>query len=184
MKMFITVLFLLFSSITIAGDNLDLEIIKIRKSHPSHQDFCKRFPGECEMTGEEVIEWTPELQQDLQDISLKVNRDIKFVLDPDQYQKEEFWTYPLSGEGDCEDNALEKRRRLVSLGYPRAALRMTTAFHREQYYAHALLLVETTKGTFILDQDRDVVELWHKTPYMIEARERKDGSWERFAQDW
>lgn len=167
-----------------AEDRLDLEVIKVRKSHPSHQDFCQRWPGECDMTGEEVIEWSSDLEADLQMISLEVNREVKFVLDPEQYQKEEYWNYPTSGAGDCEDNALEKRRRLVEMGYPRAALRMTTAFHREQFYAHALLLVETSRGTFVLDQDRDVVELWHQTPYMMEARERKDGSWERFDQDW
>lgn len=61
---------------------------------------------------------------------------------------------------------------------------MTTAFHREQFYAHALLLVETDQGTFVLDQDRPQVQLWHQTPYIFEARERSDGSWERFAQDW
>ena len=36
----------------------------------------------------------------------------------------DLWRYPQSGGGDCEDLALEKRRRLVGAGLSRGALRV------------------------------------------------------------
>jgi predicted transglutaminase-like cysteine proteinase len=166
------------------ASRLNLEIREVRQGHPSYDVFCQNWSGECSLTGPQVIEYTNEAFLQLVQVSREVNSDIEFALDPAQYNSEEYWNYPESGRGDCEDNALEKRRRLVKQGFPRAALRMTTAFHRDQYYAHALLLVETTAGTFVLDQDSEDVLLWDQAPYIYEARERVDGKWERFFQDW
>jgi predicted transglutaminase-like cysteine proteinase len=167
-----------------ASDQLDLEVITIRESNPSYSQFCQRWPNECEIAGPEIITWTKKLALELIEVNTNVNRDIIFTLDPDQYDQDEFWNLPLAGRGDCEDNALEKRRRLAQMGYPTAALRIGTAFHSTKFYAHALLLVETTNGTYILDQDSQEVLLWNKTPYIFESRIRPDGRWERFAQDW
>lgn len=169
---------------SLMASRLDLEVSEVREDHPSYAEFCENWPGECDLKGVEVIPYSDDLFQTLVRVSQQVNEDIEFMLDPQQYNREEFWTYPTSGRGDCEDNALEKRRRLVQLGLPSAALRMGTAFHRQQYYAHALLLVETTAGTFVLDQDNEEVLLWNQAPYIYEARERVNGSWERFFQDW
>ena len=61
---------------------------------------------------------------------------------------------------------------------------MATAFHIPNPYAHGLLLLETEQGTLILDQDSSEVLLWHETEYGLEARERTDGRWEYYVQDW
>lgn len=47
---------------------------------------------------------------------------------------------------------------------------------------HALLLVETTGGTYVLDNLVDEILLWNEAPYNFEARERVDGQWDRFDQ--
>lgn len=139
---------------------------------------------ECDRSGEQVLKLTPELLKTIQSVNLEVNQSISFVLDPDQYDQEEFWNIPSSGMGDCEDNALEKRRRLALLGLSRGSMSMATAFHKTQLYAHGLLIIETDKGSLVLDQDNDEVLLWHETVYGFESRERVDGSWEYFVQDW
>jgi predicted transglutaminase-like cysteine proteinase len=175
----------IFSNLTLAQtDNLDLEIYKTRDLYPPYADFCKRNARECDLSGQNILKHNEKLAMELQRINEEVNDDILFTLDPDLYEEEEYWSYPILGKGDCEDNALEKRRRLVAMGYPRGALRMATAFHENLYYAHALLLVETDKGTFALDQDNEKVVIWHQAPYIYEARETVDGKWERFYQEW
>ena len=100
------------------------------------------------MGGPTVIELTPETTKLLSDVNSAVNADIRFVLDKVQYDKEEFWTYPHSGEGDCEDIALEKRERLTKLGIPRGALRIAIGYHKKMLTSHAVILVETTQGTY------------------------------------
>ena len=102
--------------------------------------------------------------------------------DLQQYGEEEYWSYPRSGVGDCEDLALEKRARLVAAGFPRGALRMALAQHRRTLFSHAVLLVESDQGTWVLNGFDEAVVLWHRSPYNFEARERPDGRWERFDQ--
>ncbi len=177
---------LLFSAVSsfAQSDSIDLYVFKIKKERINYNDFCDRHPGECDISGVDKVEMTDELWNLVNEVNKAVNTEIKFYLDDDQYGTEEYWNYPTSGMGDCEDNALEKRRRLVAAGVPRGALKMGTAFHNEMYYAHALLYLETDKGTFILDQDNREILIWHQTPYILESRERVDGSWEMFEQIW
>jgi predicted transglutaminase-like cysteine proteinase len=115
-------------------------------------------------------------------VNAAVNREIRLVLDVMQYDREEYWTLPENGRGDCEDKALEKRRRLAEMGLPRGAMRMALVFHRRLLTSHGVLTVETTAGTYVLDSATDEVQRWDQTPYNFEARERPDGRWTRFDQ--
>jgi predicted transglutaminase-like cysteine proteinase len=72
--------------------------------------------------------------------------------------------------------------RLVALGFPRGALRLGLAQHRRSLFTHALLLVETDAGTYVLNGPGSEVVLWFETSYNFEARERPDRRWERFDQ--
>jgi predicted transglutaminase-like cysteine proteinase len=134
------------------------------------------------MSGVSVIDFTPKVLRLLSRVSFQVNHEIKCMSDKEQYSREEFWEYPHSGFGDCEDIALEKRARLVALGFPRGALRLAIGHHKKLLVAHALLLVETSRGTYVLDHPSNDVALWYLTPYNFETRERNDGQWERFDQ--
>lgn len=165
------------------SEHMKLQIKEIRDQFPPYAAFCSRNPGECDMRGNSVIPFTFFTLELLARINGQVNREIKFSEDIFEYNEEDYWTYPIQGRGDCEDIALEKRRRLVALGLPRAALRMTIGQHKRKLFSHAFLAVETAKGTFILDTDRDDPIIWHATEYNYEARERPDGKWERFDQE-
>jgi predicted transglutaminase-like cysteine proteinase len=164
------------------GDFLNLPVFEIRFTFQPYADFCRRNPGECDMSGDCEIQHTKRLVDRLVQVNAAVNREILFASDKAQYGAEEYWSYPSTGWGDCEDMALEKRRRLVLSGMPRGALRMAIGHHRRFLHSHCLLSVETSRGTYILDTLTDEVLLWRLTPYDFESRERTDGRWDRYDQ--
>lgn len=171
------------------GETLPLEVLEDRTPNEVYQDFCKRFPSECQSQSQLTEQDLPNLENQYTEIALRqvqqsVNQEIHFQLDQITYNKEEYWSLPLSGFGDCEDNALEKRHRLRALGFPSGSLRMATAFHKEKYYAHALLIVRTQQGPIVLDQDSKQPLKLKDAPYIFESAERSDGMWERYLQDW
>src|SRR3546814_17302540 len=94
----------------------------------SDLDFCKRFPAECSETaqsgGPVVLDDARWAQLDA--VNSDVNRNIHYVADSRTFDRSEYWTLP-QGQGDCEDLALEKRRRLIAMGWPRESLLIALA---------------------------------------------------------
>lgn len=117
----------------------------------AYQIFCIRFGG-CEVGGPASVPYTQKLAQDLAKVTRSVNRSIAYRPD-----KGEVWKTGVSA-GDCEDYALTKRYRLKRLGYPPSALRMAVGYTREGEY-HAVLIVVTSRGKFVLDNLTDEVLL-------------------------
>tara|TARA_Y100001935_G_scaffold255326_1_gene267729 strand:- start:4356 stop:5030 length:675 start_codon:yes stop_codon:yes gene_type:complete len=174
---------------SLVGETLPLEVLEDRTPNEVYRDFCLRFPSECQIQSQFTDQDLPDLSDPQVEMALRqtqqaVNEEIHFQLDQITYNKEEYWSLPLSGFGDCEDNALEKRHRLRALGIPNSALRMATAFHKEKYYAHALLIVRTQQGPIVLDQDSSQPLRLKDAPYIFESAERSNGMWERYLQDW
>jgi predicted transglutaminase-like cysteine proteinase len=161
---------------------MQLPVTAIVKPPLAYVEFCDANPGHCDMTGSSTVELTPEVENLLSRVTRDVNAAFRCVPDWVVHGVEEKWSYPRRGVADCEDFALEKRRRLVELGLPRAALTIAIAYHRRTMSPHALLLVETHAGTYVLDNLMDEVLLWSEAAYNFEARERTDGQWERFDQ--
>ena len=161
---------------------LYLEVEEITPPPLQYQDFCDAFPGDCRMIGTPVLDWNEELVHLLERINREVNAAIAFMPDPEWWGEEERWSYPVHGHGDCEDVALEKRKALVSIGLPRAAMTMAIVHHVEKPSNHAVLLVETTGGTWVLDSLVDEVLCWNRAGLNYESRERVDGQWERYDQ--
>lgn len=161
---------------------MDLVVVEIRERHPPYERFCTDYNNECELTPPYRLEMTAQLLDLASRVNRTVNHDVIFSLDMTQYGEEEYWNYPDSGFGDCEDKSLEKRRRLVMKGISRGALRMAIAHHRTHHTPHSVLLLETSQGTYVLDTYTSRIKLWHETPYNFEARERTNGTWERFDQ--
>jgi predicted transglutaminase-like cysteine proteinase len=111
-----------------------------------------------------------------------VNRAIAERSDQEIYAISEFWTTPLQSglnSGDCEDYVLEKRRALVQAGLPASALSIAVV-DTARGETHAVLLVSTDKGDYVLDNLNAWVLPWRKTSY--QWRERQvDGSASRWA---
>ncbi|MCB1774430.1 MAG: transglutaminase-like cysteine peptidase [Gammaproteobacteria bacterium] len=164
---------------------LRLPITGIEPRIAPYEEFCRRQPRHCQLTGRATIPMNEDLMSTLRRVNTRTNRDIRFALDREIHGAEDYWTLPVSGYGDCEDIALEKRHRLTRLGYPTAALRLALVFHDRHMTSHCILTIETDAGTFLMDSQDDRVTRWDRSPYHFEARERVDGLWDRFDQsDW
>lgn len=118
-------------------------------------------------------EMTPERWKELQHVNVEVNR-FKYVTDIDRYGKEDFWTTIDSGGGDCEDYALEKRKRLMALGWSVDDLRLAVCTVAGE--GHAVLTVDSDLGTYVLDNNMDDVVPWKSlSDYEWIVRQAHDG---------
>ncbi|HSP24808.1 MAG TPA: transglutaminase-like cysteine peptidase [Saliniramus sp.] len=159
-----------------------LHVAQIVEAPAQYRDFCARYPAECDMSGPSVIRLSIGTWRTLNQINRAVNAEVCFVPDPEEFGFEDYWTLPSDGYGDCEDFALEKRRRLVEAGLPRAAMRMAIVQHQLRLFSHAVLTMNTTRGGLVLDNLEDRLICWNDAPFNYEMRENLDGSWSRFDQ--
>lgn len=102
----------------------------------------------------------------------RVNQSINMAIRPrddlDLHGVSEYWTLPLSvegiAEGDCEDYALEKRRALLEAGIPETALFLAVG-HSRATGRHAVLVVSTGSGDYVLDNMTPHIVPWSQAPY-------------------
>jgi predicted transglutaminase-like cysteine proteinase len=135
-------------------------------------EFCHREPAECR-DGKPEVQRRAGSKEDLAEldrINRGVNREVEPISDLDLYGVTEFWTLPRSGKGDCEDYALEKRKRLMQAGWPPSALLLTVVLD-EKGEGHAILTARTGSGDYVLDNKVDDLKLWHRTPYKFIMRQ-------------
>ncbi len=111
-------------------------------------------PGLLELEPRIVL--TGERWGELRRVNLAINQAITPGLDQVRYGLAEYWTMPITigghgaPAGDCEDYALEKRARLIALGWPAHALALAVAI-APQRGRHAVLIARTDRGDFVLD---------------------------------
>jgi predicted transglutaminase-like cysteine proteinase len=144
---------------------------------PAWIEFCKKLPRECahDATEPATIALDQGLWQIIADVNERVNGMIIPVTDQDHWGVADRWDYPDDGLGDCEDIQLLKRRLLVEAGLPQRALRMTVVID-ELGAGHAVLMVRTDRGDYILDNKRKAVLSWQQTGYRYVKREGSDSA--------
>lgn len=142
--------------------------------------FCEARPWECAekklMPTFVVVDAKKRLE--LAWVNNYVNEKIKPLTDLEHYGAVERWTYPDDGYGDCEDYALLKKRMLMQRGWPEAALLITVV--RDQYReGHAVLMVTTIDGDFVLDNQVKEILPWHETQLRFVKRQSatQRGAW-------
>ena len=141
--------------------------------------FCQHRPREChtDLSQPARITLTPGIWAALTQVNERVNSSILAVTDQDHWGVLDRWDYPDDGLGDCEDIQLLKRKLLVQAGLPHRALRMTAVID-DQGQGHAVLMVLTDHGDFILDNKRNAILPWRRTGYAFIKREGTNGrSW-------
>jgi predicted transglutaminase-like cysteine proteinase len=106
----------------------------------------------------------------LESVNRQVNNNVMQVTDMDGFGVLENWRLPnlnkFGGDiGDCEDFALAKRKILIdTYGFNRNDVSMSV-LRRPQGDVHAVLMVRTPYGDYVLDNlERDVLP-WHQTGY-------------------
>lgn len=72
--------------------------------------------------------------------------------------------------GDCNNYALEKRRELIALGWPRAALLLAAAV-TETGEGHLVLVARTGEGDLVLDNRLASTVDWDRLPYRWASRQ-------------
>ncbi len=139
--------------------------------------FCstKAYAAECAVDPSEAekVELTPKTWRLVTALNTRVNKEIDPVTDMDHWGIVERWDMAEDGRGDCEEYVNIKRKRLVEAGIPRRALRVVVVIDEENA-GHAVLMLRTDKGDFILDNKRNAVLSWHQTGYVYIKRESQD----------
>jgi predicted transglutaminase-like cysteine proteinase len=137
--------------------------------------FCDINPAECAINANEaeVIELTPQIWKTIVSVNQRVNSSIKAVTDADHWGVVDIWDFAEDGRGDCEDFQLLKRRILAESGLPRRAMRMTVVID-ELGEGHAVLVVRTNRGDYVLDNKTSSVLPWSRTGYVYIKRESQD----------
>ena len=143
---------------------------------PALNRFCEANPAECavDRSEPETIKLTRQVWAEIVAVNARVNAAIKPMTDEDHWGVPDVWGYPTDGKGDCEDYQLLKRKLLADAGLPRRAMRMTVVID-ERGDGHAVLMVRTDRGDFILDNKNQSVLPWHQTGYIFIKREGQDG---------
>ncbi|TKT76943.1 transglutaminase-like cysteine peptidase [Aquamicrobium sp. LC103] len=130
-----------------------------------HYEFCQRMPRECVATPKQKpIELTRQVWARIIEVNNLVNTMVTPRTDMEMWGVEEYWSYPVNGEGDCEDYVLEKRKRLIAAGVPASNL-LITVVRQPNGDGHAVLTVSTSHGDFILDNIEGRVLAWTDTDY-------------------
>jgi predicted transglutaminase-like cysteine proteinase len=146
----------------------------VGRAGPTHAwiRFCESHPEECHINLSQParITLTPGIWASLTQVNERVNSSILAVTDQDHWGVLDRWDYPDDGLGDCEDIQLLKRKLLVQAGLPHRALRMTAVID-EQGQGHAVLMVLTDHGDFILDNKRNAILPSRRTGYAFIKRE-------------
>ncbi len=109
---------------------------------------------------------------ELTSINSQVNDQVRAVRDDVLYQRAEWWSYPTDNAGDCEDYVLMKRKLLIAKGWPASSLLITVA-KQWNGEGHAVLVVVTSQGEFVLDNMQSEVVSWRDAPYQWVSRQSR-----------
>ena len=141
-----------------------------------HYELCQSLSQECRQKSSRraPVELTRQLWSAMIKINNGVNAAVLPMTDMEIWGREEVWSYP-NGSGDCEDYALEKRRRLMAIGVPAGDLLMTVV-RQPNGDGHAVLTVRTSLGDFVLDNLEDRILSWQDTAYTFLKRQSETNS--------
>jgi predicted transglutaminase-like cysteine proteinase len=134
--------------------------------------FCESHPHECRVDLSQPARISLNFQAwaILTQVNERVNASVLAVTDQDHWGVLDRWDFPDDGLGDCEDTQLLKRKLLVQEGLPHRAMRMAAVID-EQGQGHAVLMILTDRGDFILDNKRNAILPWRRTGYAFVKRE-------------
>lgn len=118
--------------------------------------------------------WSKARMEVLRRVNAAVNASIRPVAD----RGADRWELNAS-HGDCEEYVLMKRELLARLGWPRSALRITVVRDSQGY--HAILVAETSKGGYVLDNMTQRITTVKDSPYQFVVSQSVEtpGAWVR-----
>lgn len=127
------------------------------------RDMFAKFDGELQRGNSNALvkEFQGALKRyeglELKDMATKVNNFVnqkRYITDSRNYGTSDYWATPiefLKRGGDCEDFAIAKYVALRALGVPESRLRVAIVQDTVKNVPHAVLMVYTDRGTYVLD---------------------------------
>jgi predicted transglutaminase-like cysteine proteinase len=131
--------------------------------------FCEANSAECAAPASaapQEVAMTAQRWDELRTVQDGVDADI--VPTP---RADIAWHYPQGGTGNCVQYAMEKRRRLLELGWPAAALQLATVITPQNNH-HLVLVIDTSQGDWVLDNLHRDVARWQDLPYNWQERQQ------------
>lgn len=149
-------------------------------------ELCARDAKGCPVAtthrGPVVAQLTPAAFAALNALNRQINEQVQPITDADQYGVVDVWNAPGVAAGDCEDYAMTKRAALIARGWPAEALLLGIVKGSDSPF-HAILIVRTDRGDFVLDNLSDRVQAWTETGYdwVIRQSATNSAKWVRIA---
>src|SRR5215217_686133 len=127
-------------------------------------DFCRRHPSECAVDTSEPakVAMSAEIWKTIVAVNRRVNGRIKPMTDKAHWNVVDRWDFQLL-----------KRKLLRERGLPQRAMRMTVVID-ELNEGHAVLMIRTDRGDYILDTKTNAALPWDETGYVYVKREGHD----------
>ena len=129
--------------------------------------FCARDPTFCQGTGAHSVRLTARGWRELLQINDRINATLTLLNDHTSVAVSDDWVVPTSPRpgADCKHYVLAKKAELVALGWPKPALRIGLVEGFGGFSRHAVLLVDTDQGVFVLDNVTRKVLPWSEADY-------------------
>ena len=124
--------------------------------------------------GDKAIVLSRRVWDEIAQVNAAVNDEIVATPDLAVWKVDDYWSLPVGPRhrrrGDCEDYVLQKRHDLLARGYPQEALSVALVRTRWGEH-HAVLIVETTSGAFVLDSLSSHIAPWSALDYLWVVRQ-------------
>ena len=137
------------------------------KAFTKWTEMFDRFDRELKTASaqNEINQWQQKLRKfegmPLKTMADKVNdfvNESRYIVDSKNWGKSDYWATPvefLRRGGDCEDFAIAKYTALRALGVPESRLRIAIVHDNLKNIPHAILIVYTDQGAYLLDNQQD-----------------------------
>ena len=171
---------------TVALAATPANMLTLGKTNPpiGHYEYCKANPKSCGVMNDDgPMQLTEAKWKTLLKVNYTANSTIEPLTDQEIYGVEERWVMPTT-VGDCEDYVLLKQKMLIQRGFSPSDLLITVVL-QPNGDGHAVLVVRTDRGDFVLDNMRNKVLLWSDTEYTFLKRQspRNAAQWVKIEDD-
>lgn len=162
-----------FSSLSFYSSSEDMEVTQRMSdaADPSPTNAAVSTlsdPPAVRSRGKTTLHMTPMVWAALNGINQSINGRIRPMTDREAFGVADYWTLPLSDEqrpvGNCKHYALEKRKSLVEAGFSADALSLAIV-KTGWGEVHAVLVVDTDQGDYVLDNLSPWIKGWQEVRY-------------------
>lgn len=154
-----------------AGGGAFLPVKQAAPAPEGAASLCRAYDWACAMgnrsaAGAEVLKLAAK-------VNSAANAAVRPISDQRQFAVAERWSLPTAKGGDCEDYALLKKQQLIAAGVSPDRLLIAVVLDRKRQ-PHAVLVLRTEMGDFVLDNLTKRVLPWQKTGYAFLRMQNPD----------